>query len=146
MANAKTFSASFVPLNVLYYFQITLDPSGRDDSILEKLENCDPTVDPECKRNLEDVSEQLLEQLESDKKKDSNGESTDSHIEKEANISQSGSKLEHSAKENERSVDLGSKEPTSKNQPVKKHKDVSSDDVPDVYFLGKFNFLYFWLV
>ena len=97
---------------------------------------------------MEDVSEQLLEQLESDKKKDSNGESTDSHIKKEANISQSGSKLEknngeHSEKENERSIDFGSKEPTSKNQPVKKHKDVSSDDVPDVYFLGKFNFLYF---
>ena len=110
--------------------------------MLERLENCDPSVNAECKRSLEDLSEQLSMQLGNDDAKDGNAESTKSETTgRDASTStlQSNTKVEEPRK-------LKRKTSSSrKKDPVKKHDEDSSGDIPDVYFLSKGPFIiYTW--
>ncbi|CAB4035104.1 Hypothetical predicted protein, partial [Paramuricea clavata] len=127
-------------------------PDYAENTVLERLENCDPNVNAECKRSLEDLSEQLSMQLGNDDAKDGNVESTKSETtgrDASTGTSQSNTKVVQpqklseniSKKENGGSVGFRAEEKTGetsssrKKNPVKKHDEDSSGDIPDVYFL-----------
>ncbi len=119
---------------------------------MERLENCDPSVNAECKRSLDDFSEQLLTQLGDG---DGNVEGTKSetehdtsthNLERNTKVSDENELSEKPSfkKENDDGVGFDSEETTGKisrlshKDPVEKQDKDDSGDIPDVYFLSKY--------
>lgn len=115
-----------------------------------QLENCDPNVNAECKRSLEDVSEQLAIQLAKSNPKDSNTVSSYSETEHGSSASTLKSNTAKIVEQRNLSGKLSAKETNSKNvnaresagskdgkKPAKRHHRNEKDDIPDVYFLSK---------
>ena len=125
------------------------------------MENCDPTVDLNCKDNLEDVSDQLLVHIgdiNSGGKRDNDANLPDKTKQDiSANNLQSNSEVKQPRKlgktlsreekgdsvpgERTESVSDETQENESafsKKKPDKKNDDDDSGDIPDVYFVGKY--------
>ncbi|XP_028394890.1 protein cab-1-like [Dendronephthya gigantea] len=118
------------------------NPNYAKNDIIERLESCDPLVDPECKRNLEDVRQQLLQQLGNEDVKRSDIKSTnipDKQHTSSGALPKSNFDVTQPTKprekrlENENINNQETADTLSKEDPVKGDND--SDDIPDVYFL-----------
>lgn len=109
---------------IINLYPVFLGPNYADDALLQRLENCDPNTNPDCKRSLGDVSEQLLAQLGNDDAKAVNNAKAEQLSENEPNQDNDDSKTSTSGK----------------NHPVQKSNDDddNSGDIPDVYFLSKY--------
>lgn len=132
-----------------------LDPNDDQDALLERLENCDPTASPECKKSLEDVTDQLLTELsakDKDVANDGGGQlSKFTHSLTKNDVDTSETEVTQprklnetiSSAENNESVGFRSEETLrktsklNKKHPVKKNDGDNNDDIPDVYFLSK---------
>ena len=119
------------------------NPNSAEDVLLERLENCDPSVNAECKRSLEDVSEQLLVQLGDDRIAESTTLKPGVRdVQSNTNVALQG-KLSEKLSQNEDDGDKtlskegkareSARSSSSKKDPVKDSDD--NDDIPDVYFL-----------
>ena len=133
----------YVDLTLLLFY---VDPNSAEDVLLQRLENCDPSVNSECKRSLEDFSEQLLVQLGDDgNAKSTRSKSGVRNVQTNTNVAHqrelseklsqkenySGKKLSKKGKVKESARKRSS---SSKKDPV---EDSDNDDIPDVYFLSK---------